>query len=87
MEAHDRLTNLGNLTVSHHKNNQVITFEPLIYIRGYIRHRGFPEEQYGGMVQGSPWAGGETLSLLVQQSPAGDREVPVPDNVHQHIMH
>ena len=40
MEAHDRLANLGNLTVSH-KNNRVITFEPLIYIwsvriKGYV---------------------------------------------------
>ena len=70
MEAHDRLANLGNLTVSHDKNNRVITFEPVIYIKGYIR----------GTIRvvrcKSPWAGGATLSLLVQQSPAGDREVP-----------
>ena len=46
MEAHDRLANLGNLTVSHHKNNRVITFEPLIYIKGFI-----PRGTIRGMVQ------------------------------------
>ena len=83
MEAHDRLANLGNLTVSHDKNNRVITFEPVIYIKGYIT-----EEQCGG-------CGASLLGQVVRHSvfwcnshQLVTEKCRAPDNVpHQYIMH